>query len=150
MASAAARAVAQRPWFEEKFLLGLRPGRLREEPAAPGRSPPSHSSWPSAIPLIVYRFVYGLGAATNLSQDTPWGLWIGLDMLSGVALAAGGYTIATTVHIFGWRTTSPIVRPALLTGFLGYLFAVIGLMRRPRQPVEPAGADGRLLRHDRR
>jgi Ni/Fe-hydrogenase subunit HybB-like protein len=78
--------------------------------------------------IIVYRFVYGLGAATNLSQSTPWGLWIGLDMLSGVALAAGGYTIATTVHVFGLEEYHPIVRPAVLTGFLGYLFAVIGLI----------------------
>ena len=53
------------------------------------------------LPLIAYRFIFGLGAATNLSQTNPWGIWIGFDMLSGVALAAGGYTLATSVYIFG-------------------------------------------------
>ena len=79
------------------------------------------------IPLIVYRFAFGLGASTNLTQEAPWGLWIGFDMLAGVALAAGGYTMATAVHIFNIKSLRPVVRPALLTGFLGYLFAVIGL-----------------------
>jgi len=49
------------------------------------------------LPLIAYRFVFGLGATTNLSQTNPWGIWIGFDLLSGVALAAGGYTLATSV-----------------------------------------------------
>jgi Ni/Fe-hydrogenase subunit HybB-like protein len=80
------------------------------------------------LPVIAYRFVYGLGAATNLSQTNPWGIWIGLDVLSGVALAAGGYTIAATVYIFGLKQYYPILRPAVLTGFLGYLFVVLGLL----------------------
>jgi Ni/Fe-hydrogenase subunit HybB-like protein len=80
------------------------------------------------IPVIVYRFAFGLGAASNLSQTSPWGLWIGLDVLGGVALAAGGYTMATTVYVFGLEKYHPIVRPAILTGFLGYLFVVIGLL----------------------
>jgi Ni/Fe-hydrogenase subunit HybB-like protein len=80
------------------------------------------------IPVIVYRFWAGLGATTNLSQTNPWGIWIGFDMLCGVALAAGGYTLATTVYIFGLEEYHPVVRPAVLTGFLGYVFAVLGLM----------------------
>lgn len=80
------------------------------------------------IPVIVYRFAFGLGSATNLSQTSPWGLWIGLDVLSGVALAAGGYTISTAVHVFGLEKYHPVVRPAILTGFLGYSFVVVGLL----------------------
>lgn len=80
------------------------------------------------IPTIVYRFWAGLGAVTNLSQTTPWGLWISLDVASGVALAAGGYTVACTVYIFGLKKFSPIVRPAVLTGMLGYLLVVLGLL----------------------
>jgi Ni/Fe-hydrogenase subunit HybB-like protein len=82
----------------------------------------------SGIPVIIYRFVYGLGAATNLSQANPWGLWIGLDVLSGVALAAGGFTLAATVYIFGLKQYHAVVRPAVLTGFLGYAFVVVGLL----------------------
>jgi Ni/Fe-hydrogenase subunit HybB-like protein len=80
------------------------------------------------LPVMVYRFVFGLGAATNLSQTTPWGIWIGIDVLSGVALAAGGYTIAAAVYIFGLKHYYPVLRPAVLTGFLGYLFVVLGLL----------------------
>lgn len=86
------------------------------------------------IPVLVARFAFGLGAVTNLSQTTPWGLWIGFDMLCGVALAAGGYTIAAAVYIFGLDEYKPIVRPAVLTGFLGYVFAVIGLLCDLGQP----------------
>jgi len=86
------------------------------------------------IPVIIYRFVFGLGAATHLSQATPWGLWIGFDMLCGVALAAGGYTLAAAVTLFGYRELRPVVRAAILTGFLGYVFAVIGLLCDLGQP----------------
>ncbi|MBI5548327.1 MAG: Ni/Fe-hydrogenase cytochrome b subunit [Deltaproteobacteria bacterium] len=80
------------------------------------------------IPVTIYRFVYGIGAVSNLSQTNPWGIWIGLDVASGVALAAGGYTLASAVFIFGLQKYRPVVRPAILTGFLGYIFVVIGLL----------------------
>jgi Ni/Fe-hydrogenase subunit HybB-like protein len=79
------------------------------------------------VPIIIYRFVYGIGAASNLTQVNPWGIWIGLDVMSGVALAAGGFTLATAVYVLGLKEYHPIVRPAVLTGFLGYAFVVIGL-----------------------
>lgn len=80
------------------------------------------------IPVTVMRFSEGIGAVSNLSQTNPWGIWIGLDVASGVALAAGGYTLASTVYIFGLEKYRPVVRPAILTGFLGYLFVVVGLV----------------------
>jgi Ni/Fe-hydrogenase subunit HybB-like protein len=80
------------------------------------------------FPLLVYRFAAGLGATTNLSQTQPWGLWIGFDMMTGIALAAGGFTIGAAVEIFGLEEYHAIERPAILTGFLGYLMAVFGLI----------------------
>jgi len=74
------------------------------------------------------RFVHGLGASTNLSDAFPWGLWIGFDVLCGVGLAAGGFTLAATVHIFNLKRYEPIIRPAILTAFLGYLLVVVALM----------------------
>jgi Ni/Fe-hydrogenase subunit HybB-like protein len=70
-----------------------------------------------------YRFFRGLGATTNLQDTTPWGLWIGFDFL-GVGLAAAGFTIAATVHIFHIHKYEPLVRPAILTAFLGYSVVV--------------------------
>ena len=91
------------------------------------------------IPMLVYRFAAGLGATTNLSQTQPWGLWIGFDMMTGIALAAGGFTIGATVEIFGLDEYHPIERPAILTGFLGYMMAVIGLMADLGKPWNMVG-----------
>jgi Ni/Fe-hydrogenase subunit HybB-like protein len=74
------------------------------------------------------RFYYGLGAATNLSDTFPWGLWIGFDVLCGVGLAAGGFTLCCIVYIFHIKKFEPIIRPTLLTAFMGYLLVIIGLM----------------------
>jgi Ni/Fe-hydrogenase subunit HybB-like protein len=74
------------------------------------------------------RFLKGLGAATNLTHTNAWGLWIGFDVMTGVALAAGGYVTSTAVYIFGMKEYKPVVRPAILTGFLGYFLVVVGLI----------------------
>lgn len=74
------------------------------------------------------RFYSGLGAVTNLSDQFPWGIWIGFDVLCGVGLAAGGFTLVAAVHIFNIEKYKPILRPAVLTAFLGYLLVIFALM----------------------
>jgi len=74
------------------------------------------------------RFSRGLGASTALSDQFPWGLWIGFDVLCGVALAAGGFTISAVVYIFNIERFKPIIRPTLLTAFLGYSLVVVALL----------------------
>jgi Ni/Fe-hydrogenase subunit HybB-like protein len=69
----------------------------------------------------VVRFTRGLGASTSLSDRFPWGIWVGFDVLCGVGLAAGGFTITGLVQIFGIKSLRPIVRPTVLTAFLGYM-----------------------------
>jgi len=78
--------------------------------------------------ILVIRFMKGLAATTNLTHTYPWGLWIGFDVMSGVALAAGGFVTSTAVYLFGMKEYKPIVRPAILTGFLGYFLVVLGLL----------------------
>ncbi|MDD2604361.1 MAG: Ni/Fe-hydrogenase cytochrome b subunit [Desulfobacterales bacterium] len=77
---------------------------------------------------ILARFIGGIGYVSNLSTARPWGLWIGVDVASGVALAAGGFTTAFLAHIVGRHYYEPVVRPALLTAMLGYTFVVLGLL----------------------
>jgi Ni/Fe-hydrogenase subunit HybB-like protein len=77
---------------------------------------------------IVARFIGGIGYVSNLTTARPWGLWIGVDVASGVALAAGGFTTAFLAHIIGRHYYEAVVRPALLTAMLGYTFVVLGLM----------------------
>jgi Ni/Fe-hydrogenase subunit HybB-like protein len=74
------------------------------------------------------RIMYGLGGSTNLSDKFPWGIWIGFDVMCGVGLAAGGFTLVAMVHIFNIRQYKPILRPAILTAFLGYSLVVVGLL----------------------
>lgn len=77
--------------------------------------------------ITVVRFTKGLGATTNLSDYNPWGIWIGFDLLVGVALAAGGYVTSAACYIFGLKRFHSAVRPAILTGFLGYALVVLAL-----------------------
>ena len=81
----------------------------------------------TAVILIIYRLIYGLGRVTNLSDTTPWGLWISFDVITGVALAAGGFTITFAAYIAGWEKYKAIAKAATLTAFIGYLLAVTGV-----------------------
>lgn len=80
-----------------------------------------------AIAAALYRFTYGLGAITNLSDRWPWGLWIGFDLLCGIALAGGGFSTALIVHVLHKEKYLPIARAALLTSMLGYIIALVSL-----------------------
>ncbi|MBD3869188.1 MAG: Ni/Fe-hydrogenase cytochrome b subunit [Acidobacteria bacterium] len=74
------------------------------------------------------RLLTGLEAVTNLTDAYPWGLWIAIDVACGVALAAGGFTTAALIEIFGNHKYRPLLRPAVLTAWLGYIFVGVGLM----------------------
>ena len=90
--------------------------------------------------LIVIRFWKGLGAVTNLSQAVPWGIWIGFDVVTGVAFAGGAYVITFMVYILGMERYHPIVRATVLNGFLAYLFyagALLLDLGRPWNVVNP-------------
>jgi c(7)-type cytochrome triheme protein len=76
----------------------------------------------------IVRFGRGLGAASGLSNGFPWGIWIGFDVMCGVALAAGGFTVAAIVYVMGLKKYEPILRPSVLTAFLGYVLVAISLL----------------------
>lgn len=92
------------------------------------------------IALIAIRFYKGLGAVTNLSQDYPWGIWIGFDVITGVAFAGGAYVLTFAVHIMKFEKYEPIVRVTVLNGFLAYVFyagALLLDLGRPWNVVNP-------------
>jgi len=80
------------------------------------------------LPFMIIRFTQGLAAVTHASQDQPWGLFLNWGLFTGVPLASTGFIMATAVYIFGLKNYHPLVRPAILTGFLGYFFAVVFLL----------------------
>jgi Ni/Fe-hydrogenase subunit HybB-like protein len=90
--------------------------------------------------LIAIRFIFGLGAITNLDQANPWGLWIGFDVVSGVALAGGAYVLTFIVYILGRHRYHSVVRAVVLNGFLAYLFyagALVLDLGRPWNIINP-------------
>ena len=92
------------------------------------------------ILLIVIRFWKGIGSITNLSQEIPWGLWIGFDVVTGVAFAGGAYVITFMVYILNMKKYKSIVRVTVLNGFLAYLFyagALLLDLGRPWNVINP-------------
>ena len=82
----------------------------------------------AGLAFVSVRYLFGLGAVTNLNQFFPWGIWIGLDVAAGVALAAGGFTTAALGHIWHRDKYEVLIRPALLTAMLGYTFVAFGVV----------------------
>ncbi len=82
----------------------------------------------NGLVFLLGRFLFGLGAITNLDNQHPWGIWIGIDVAAGVALAAGGFTTAALGHIMHKEEYHVIVRPALLTAMLGYTLVAVSVM----------------------
>ncbi len=92
------------------------------------------------LAIIGIRFAKGLGAVTNLSQAYPWGIWIGFDVVTGVAFAGGAYILTFAVHILKVEKYEPIVRATVLNGFLAYVFysgALLLDLGRPWNVVNP-------------
>ena len=86
------------------------------------------------LAVMIIRYLNGLGAISNLSDGRAWGLWISFDLYCGVALAAGGFTLAGAVYIFNLKKYHPVVRPAVLTAFLGYTLVILALLVDLGQP----------------
>ena len=80
------------------------------------------------LAFAAVRFIFGIGAVSNLNNQFPWGIWIGVDVASGVALAAGGFTTGLIAYVFNRDQYHAVIRPALLTAMLGYTFVVLGLL----------------------
>jgi Ni/Fe-hydrogenase subunit HybB-like protein len=88
----------------------------------------------------VIRFWKGIGSITNLTQEIPWGLWIGFDVVTGVAFAGGAYVLTFMVYILNLKKYHSIVRITVLNGFLAYVFyagALLLDLGRPWNVVNP-------------
>jgi Ni/Fe-hydrogenase subunit HybB-like protein len=81
-----------------------------------------------AFVIAMIRFLFGIGAISNLSNAYPWGFWVSFDLFTGIAISSGAFVLASIVYIFELEEFRPLLRPTLLTGFLGYVMEVIALM----------------------
>jgi len=78
--------------------------------------------------ILAYRFATGIGTVSGLTDGYPWGIWIAFDVVTGTALACGGYAIAILAYIFNKGKYHPLVRPAILTSALGYSMAGLAIV----------------------
>nr|WP_321355239.1 NrfD/PsrC family molybdoenzyme membrane anchor subunit [uncultured Draconibacterium sp.] len=95
--------------------------------------------------LIIIRFWKGIGSITNLTQEVPWGLWIGFDVVTGVAFAGGAYVVTFMVYILNMKSYRSIVRVTVLNGFLAYVFyagALLLDLGRPWNVINPIIGNG--------
>jgi len=76
--------------------------------------------------FMAERFIFGMGAVSNLNGGYPWGIWVVYDVVIGTAFACGGYALAFAVYVFNKGQYHPLVRPALLTSLLGYALGGFG------------------------
>ena len=81
-----------------------------------------------AFVIAMVRYANGIGAISNLGNSYPWGLWISFDLFTGVAISSGGFLMAATVYIFELKQFKPLLRPSILTAFLGYIMVVVALL----------------------
>jgi Ni/Fe-hydrogenase subunit HybB-like protein len=81
-----------------------------------------------AFVVAMVRFFFGIGAISDLSNSYPWGFWISFDLFTGVAIGSGAFVMAAIVYIFELKEFRPLIRPSVLTGFLGYIMVVIALL----------------------
>jgi Ni/Fe-hydrogenase subunit HybB-like protein len=81
-----------------------------------------------AFVTAMVRYISGIGAISNLGNSYPWGFWISFDLFTGVAISSGAFLMAAVVYIFELKEFQPLVRPSVLTGFLGYSMVVVALL----------------------
>jgi Ni/Fe-hydrogenase subunit HybB-like protein len=81
-----------------------------------------------AFVIAMIRYANGIGAISNLSYSYPWGLWISFDLFTGVAISSGAFLMAAVIYIFELKAFKPLLRPSVLTAFLGYIMVVLALL----------------------
>ncbi len=130
-----------RAWFMDKLLMGMTWPEYARTLITPFNIIAA-IILSVGLPLIALRFYHGLAFVVHSSNEYPWGLFLGWGLFGGVPLSATGFVIATAYYIFGFKGYHPIVRLAVLTGLLGYFFAVVYLLTdlgRPWRIYYPMG-----------
>lgn len=94
-----------------------------------------------AAAVAIYRLFVGLGAVTNLSDNTPWGIWKAFDVIVVVPLGACGFTLAFVRYFLSADRYEPIMRRSVIWAAIMYtsmgirLFFDVGMPWRLPYPL---------------
>lgn len=88
-----------------------------------------------AFVVAMVRYAFGIGAISDLSYAYPWGFWISFDLFTGVVISSGGFLMAGSVYILRLKEFEPLLRPSILTAFLGYIMVAVALLVDLGQPL---------------
>jgi len=88
-----------------------------------------------AFVVAMWRYAFGIGDISDLSYSYPWGFWISFDLFTGVVISSGGFLMAGTVYILRIKEFEPLLRPSVLTAFLGYIMVAVALLVDLGQPL---------------
>lgn len=116
-----------RSWFMDKLLMGLTWPEYMRRLITPFNIAAA-IILSIGLPLLAIRYIFGLASVSHGSHDYPWSVLLGWGLFGGVPLSATGFVMATAYYIFGFKKYKPLVRLGVLTGFLGYFFAVLYLL----------------------
>lgn len=81
-----------------------------------------------AFVVAMWRYAFGIGPISDLSNAYPWGFWISFDLFTGVVISSGGFLMAGLVYILRIKEFQPLLRPSVLTAFLGYIMVAVALL----------------------
>ena len=121
------RKISLLPWAREKLFLGMNVGEYIRKLITPFNILATLIILPGLY-FVVLRFTQGLSAVTGASDIQPWGLFLSWGLFAGVPLSATGFVLGSAFYLFGLKEYYPVVKNAILLGFLGYLFAVVFLL----------------------
>lgn len=74
--------------------------------------------------LVVYREIVGLGAASGMNDGYAWGIWKTFNTMVLTGLGSGAFAVGIAAWIFRRNQLHVVMRTAVLTSFLAYVFGL--------------------------
>ncbi len=70
--------------------------------------------------VIVWRFIAGIGAVSNMNDGYAWGIWEPVNVVVFTGIGAGAYSVGLLCYLLNRGQYHPLVRPSVLVGAIAY------------------------------
>jgi Ni/Fe-hydrogenase subunit HybB-like protein len=81
-----------------------------------------------SVYLSILRYIHGGGAISQVNNSYPWTFMLSFNLFTGIAVSSGAFILAALVYLFELEQFRPLLKPALLTGFLIYIVEIFTLL----------------------